>query len=217
MAKSNITRSICTILTFVCLICSPLSLAHKHARLNAEASDPRTLGLMVGSPPAPEKLVMQPQSNYFGFPKLRWTVCHIRELLPTKQVSRGLDNASVFEYALDPGIDTLRFTPLNHSKDMSWLESLSANYTDGILILHKGKVVYEKYSGCLREDGKHAAMSMTKSLTGLLAEVLVAEKQLDDQAKVADIVPELKQSAFGDATVREIMDMTTALRYSEDY
>jgi hypothetical protein len=65
--------------------------------------------------------------------------------------------------------------------------------------------------------GKHAAMSMTKSVTGLLAEILVAEGRLDDTAKVSKIIPELANSAFGSATVRQVMDMTTALDYSEDY
>jgi CubicO group peptidase (beta-lactamase class C family) len=100
---------------------------------------------------------------------------------------------------------------------MTWRESLSANYTDGILILHRGRIVYEKYFGCLDEKGQHAAMSMTKSLTGLLAEILVAEGRLDDTARVSSIVPELSGSAFGSATVRQVMDMTTALDYSEDY
>jgi CubicO group peptidase (beta-lactamase class C family) len=86
-----------------------------------------------------------------------------------------------------------------------------------MLIMHKGKVVYEYYTGCLNEAGKHAAMSMTKSMTGLLAEFLVAEGKLDDKAPVSSIVPELKDSAFGDATVRQVMDMTTGLAYSEDY
>ena len=100
---------------------------------------------------------------------------------------------------------------------MTWKESLSANYTDGMLILHRGKIVYERYFGCLDETGKHGAMSMTKSLTGLLAEILVGEGELDDTALVSSIVPELSDSAFGNATVRQVMDMTTGLAYSEDY
>lgn len=55
-----------------------------------------------------------------------------------------------------------------------------ANYTDGIIVLHQGKVVYERYFGCLNETEYHAAMSMTKSLTGLLAEMLIAQGKLDD-------------------------------------
>jgi hypothetical protein len=120
-------------------------------------------------------------------------------------------------YTIDDGIDAVRFTPLGSDKPITWKESLSANYTDGMLIIHKGRVVYERYFGCLDKTGKHAAMSMTKSLTGLLAEILVTEGRLDDTSKVAAIIPELSRSAFGNATVRQVMDMTTALDYSENY
>lgn len=185
--------------------------------LSDEASDVVKQGWMQGFPPPPEKLIMQPESDFFSFPKLRWTVCHIRELLPTKQVSRGLGPPIPLAYAIDGGIDAVTFTPMGGGKSMTWKESLSANYTDGMLILHKGRVVYEKYFGCLDEMGKHAAMSMTKSITGLLAEILVVEGQLDDEVKVSSIIPELEKSAFGSATVRQVMDMTTALDYSEDY
>jgi CubicO group peptidase (beta-lactamase class C family) len=184
---------------------------------DAAASDPNTLGLMQGSPPAPDKRVMQPDSNFFSFPKLRWSVCHIRELMPTKQVSRGLGAPVLLEYALDDGIDAVTFMPTGSDKLMTWKEALAANYTDGMLVMHKGKVVYENYTGCLAEADKHAAMSMTKSMTGLLAEILVAEGTLDDKALVSTIIPELAGSAFADATVRQVMDMTTGLAYSEDY
>ena len=191
--------------------------ANETTYLSAEESDPRVLRWMAGSPPQPDKLIMQPQSNYFSFPKLRWTVCHIREFLPTKQVSRGLGSAIPFDYALDKEIDSIKFKPTGDNREITWKESLSSNYTDGILILHKGKIVYEKYLGCLDETKKHAAMSMTKSFTGLLAEILIAEGRLDEKAKVSSIIPKLKNSAFGSATVRQVMDMTTALDYSEDY
>ena len=198
------------------LAAAPAS-AQTASYVSAEASDPRQLGWMVGFPPPPEKLIMQPETDFFSFPKMRWTVCHIRELMPTKQVSRGLGAPVPLEYALDDGIDAVTFTPMGGGEPMTWKESLSANYTDGMLILYEGRVVYEHYSGCLDEAGKHAAMSMTKSMTGLLAEMLVVEGQLDDTARVSALVPELADSAFGSATVRQVMDMTTALDYSEDY
>lgn len=194
------------------------SLQAQSAALSAEESDPRVLCWMEGFPPPPEKLVMQPDSNFFSFPKLRWTVCHLRELLPTEQVSRGLGGPNPLEYALDEAaIDALTFTPMGSKESMTWKESLSTNYTDGMLILHKGKIVYERYFGCLDETGKHGAMSMTKSMTGLLAETLVAEGKLDENALVSTIIPELTDSAFGNATVRQVMDMTTGLAYSENY
>lgn len=193
------------------------AIAHPFKPMTAEDSDPFSLGWMVGFPPPADKLIMQPESDFFSFPKLRWTVCHIRELMPTTQVSRGIEAPVSLNYSKDKNIDSITFKPTGSDQEMTWAESLQANYTDGVLILHKGKVVYEKYFGCLREKSQHAAMSMTKSLTGLLAETLVAEGRLDENAKVSAVIPELKTSAFGSATVRQVMDMTTALDYSEDY
>ncbi|WP_250163163.1 serine hydrolase [Psychrobacter sp. WY6] len=187
------------------------------ARLTAKQSDPQTLGWMQGFPPPADKLITQPSSNFFSFPKLRWTVCHIRELMPTTDVSRGIGAPSKLSYELDKNIDAITFMPTNSKRLMTWKQSLDANYTDGIMVMHHGKVVYERQNGCLNELGNHAAMSMTKSMTGLLAEILVTEGKLDDKALVASIIPELKNSGFGDATVRQVMDMTTALDYSEDY
>jgi len=192
--------------------------------LTAQQSDPRVMGWMQGFPPAPDKLITQPDANYFSFPKLRWSVCHLREFLPTEEISRGLnapiplDYLSSVEFADQrETIDALTFMPMHSDKAMTWRDSLHANYTDGILIMHQGKVVYERYFGCLQEDGKHAAMSMTKSVTGLLAEIMVVEGDLDDSLLVRDIIPEIGDSAFATATIRQVMDMTTGVQYSEDY
>jgi CubicO group peptidase (beta-lactamase class C family) len=201
------------------IILSPVSfsLADENDQAAGLLSDPVKLGWMQGFPPPAEKLIMQPESDFFSFPKMRWTVCHIRELMPTKQVSRGLGAIVPLKTELYDEIDDLSFQPIGGSEPMTWKESLAANYTDGMLILHRGKVVYERYLGALDEAGKHAAMSMTKSMTGLLAEILVVEKKLDETALVSTLIPELKESAFGDAKIRQVMDMTTALDYSEDY
>lgn len=192
--------------------------------LSAQESDPRVMGWMQGFPPPPDKIITQPDSVYFSFPKLRWSVCHLREFLPTTGISRGLGAPVPLVYPepaafadLRDEIDGLTFTPLGGAEQMSWEASLYANYTDGILIMHKGQVVYERYFGCLDETGKHSAMSMTKSVTGLLAEILVAEGKLDDTLRVAEIIPEVEAGAFGSATVRQVMDMTTGIKFSEDY
>ncbi|RBI84281.1 6-aminohexanoate hydrolase [Rhodosalinus halophilus] len=200
------------------------SLSAQSAPLTAQDSDPRVMGWMQGFPPPPDRLITQPDSNYFSFPKLRWSVCHLREFLPTERISRGLGAPKPLDYVaphvfadMRAEIDALTFTPMDDEEEMTWEESLYANYTDGMLILHEGKVVYERYFGCLEEDGQHAAMSMTKSVTGLLAEILVVEGALDDTALVRDIIPEIGDSAFATATVRQVMDMTTGVKYSEDY
>jgi CubicO group peptidase (beta-lactamase class C family) len=100
---------------------------------------------------------------------------------------------------------------------MTWLESLDANYTDAILILHKGKIVYETYKGIMKPHGHHTCFSVTKSYFGMIAEQLMAEGKLDDTALVTKYVPELGTSAYADATVRNVLDMRIGIAYSENY
>ena len=193
------------------------AIAQQPKPLSAEASDPRIPGWMQGFPPAADKTIRFSDADYFAFPKLRWTVCNFRQLMPTVGVSNGSNGARTLPIALDASLDAVSFTPLGAEQKMSWKAAFDANYTDGLIVLHHGRVVYERYAGCLDENALHGAMSVTKSLTGLLAEILVAEGKLDEAARVGSLIPELKDSAFGDATVRQVMDMTTALDYSEDY
>ncbi|MBW4534316.1 MAG: beta-lactamase family protein [Pleurocapsa minor HA4230-MV1] len=190
----------------------------KKQYLSAGESDPIKMGWMQGFPPPEDKRLKLANGSFFEFPALRYSVAHMRQFMPTVEVSRGIKKPPVpFEYNLDENIDTLTFVPWSEDEEMTWEASLGKNYTDGILILHQGKIIYEKYFAALTEVGKHVAMSVSKSFTGTLAQMLVAEGALDDSKTVAEYVPELENSGFADATVREVMDMTTALKFSEDY
>lgn len=186
--------------------------------LSAKESDPIKMGWMQGFPPPEDKRLKMADGSFFKFPALRWSVVHMRQFMPTVNVLRGIKKPLIpFEYNLDETIDSITFVPWNSDKAMTWEASLWKNYTDGILIIHKGKIVYERYFAALTELNKHAAMSVTKSFTGTLAAMLVAEGLLDENKTVVEYVPELQNSAFADTTVRQVMDMTTALQFSEDY
>ena len=141
----------------------------------------------------------------------------MRELVPTVPVSRGNGPVSALPRAERPDLDAVTFTPINGAKPMTWAAAFDANYTDGILVLHRGRVVYERYAGALVPERQHIAFSVTKSFVATLAGILIADGTLDDGATVTRYVPELQQSGFGDATVRQLLDMVTGLDYSEDY
>ncbi|MDD2635969.1 MAG: serine hydrolase [Bacteroidales bacterium] len=185
--------------------------------LSAKESEPDNFGWMLGFPPPADKIIYAADGSFFKFPALRWSVVHMRQMLPTVNVSRGIKSMHSFDYQLDKDIDKISFIPWGEKEPMTWEESLWKNYTDGIIILHKGKIIYERYFSVLTETDVHAVMSLTKSFNGTLASILVAEGTLDETKLVPFYVPELKNSAYGDATVRQVMDMTTALEYSEDY
>lgn len=184
---------------------------------DAQASDPAKLGWMVGSPPPPDRIVRFDDGSFWNFPAMRWTVSNFRQLMPTVNVSRGLGSAAPLRTALRKDIDGVTFTALGSDRTMTWRASLDANYTDGIVVLHKGRIDYERYFGVLKAEGQHGAMSVTKTFVDTLAAMLVAEGKLDPGKRVDHYVPELAASAFGNATVRQVMDMTTGIKFSEDY
>lgn len=184
---------------------------------DAVKTNPETMGWMKGFPPAKEKTLHASDGSFFDFPKLRYSVNHMQEFFPTRTVPADQKNRYSVKTKIDNNIDSIKFTPWNSETPMTFEQSLGANYTDGIIVMHKGKIVYEKYFGGLTPDGKHAAMSVSKSFTGTIASILVADGKLDPSKLVTDYIPELKGSGYEGATVRNVMDMTTAIKYSEDY
>lgn len=207
-------------LLFFCLILlywNNLKAQEKPKYLDAEQSDPVKMGWMIGSPPPADRIPRFDDGSFFQFPALRWSVAHMRQLMPTINVSRGLGNSVALITNNNKNIDDVKFVPLGETKPITWKESLQKVYADGVIVMHHGKIVYEKYFGALTPDGQHGAMSVTKSFTGTLGIILAKEGLIDTTKVVSHYIPELKNSAFGDATVRQVMDMTTALQFSEDY
>ena len=196
--------------------------APKHAPMSASESDPVRLQWMQGAPPPADRRVQLADMSHFQFPRTRWTFANIRQLLPTTQVWRGPGPASALPDAPHraermAAIDRVAYQPMTGGEPQTWLDSLDANYTDAIVVLHQGRIVYEAYRGLMQPHRAHMAFSVTKSYTGTLAAMLVHEGRLDEQALVAQLIPELTGSAYGDATVRQVMDMQIGVAYSEDY
>ncbi|MGY3081493.1 CubicO group peptidase (beta-lactamase class C family) [Bradyrhizobium sp. LM6.10] len=185
------------------------------APATATETDPETLGWMKGFPPAPDRTVSFQNGSFRSFPELRWAWSNIRQLVPTVNVWRGAGPASVLPRE-DHDIGAVASITMD-GRPMTFAKMLEETYADGIAVMHRGKLIYERYFGALKPHKPHIAMSVTKSFTGTLAGILVAEGKIDPQAPVTEYVPELRASAFGNARVREAMDMTTGLAYTEVY
>lgn len=181
----------------------------------AAETDPNTIGFMQGFPPPDDKLITFQNGSFRSFPELRWSWSNVRQLVPTVNVWRGIGGASSLPRA-ERDIGGSTSTAMD-GRPMTFDRMCAETYADGIAVLHKGKLIFERYFGALKPHKPHIGMSVTKSFTGTLAGILIAEGKIDPQAPVTDYVPELKASAFGDASVREVMDMTTGLKYTEVY
>lgn len=157
--------------------------------------------LMHGFPPAPEGQVTL--ANWRTAPFNRWAFQHVREIVPSADIAH----------------DPARISPLPEAlADLSSLaDFLEATDTDAMVILHRGRIVFEHYANGMTAATPHILMSVSKSLLGLLAGILAARGVLDPGRQVTDYVPELAATAYRGAAVRQLLDMRAGIDFDEDY
>jgi CubicO group peptidase (beta-lactamase class C family) len=94
---------------------------------------------------------------------------------------------------------------------------LGDTYTDAYLVLQDGQLVTEWYGPLGAPDRTHALMSVSKSVVGCVAAVLIDRGLLDPDAEITSYVPELAASGYAGALVRHVYDMRSGVRFLEEY
>ena len=87
-----------------------------------------------------------------------------------------------------------------------------------LLIVQGGRLRLERYGLGFDGDGRWTSFSVAKSFTSTLAGAAVRDgfiHSLDD--KVSRYIPEMKGSAYDDVSVRQLLTMTSGVRWNEDY
>jgi CubicO group peptidase (beta-lactamase class C family) len=170
-------------------------------------------GLMQGFPPAPEQRVGRERTMLAPFN--RWAFQHIRELHPTRAVNRDVARVSPLAAELR---DLGGFSaPVRAGRVATLGQLLDESHTDAFLVLHRGRIVYERYLNGMQPHAPHLMFSCTKSFVGTMLLMLIEQGRVDAARPVSHYVPELAGSAFGDASVQQVLDMTTAIRFEEVY
>ncbi len=172
-------------------------------------------GVMDGFPPSEEMIVRFDDNTYRQFPQLRWTMSNMQQLVPTKPVWRGPGAARDF-LLQEAGIGEIAITTdggQRHDID----RVLELSLTDSFAVLHNGRLLYETYLGAAGPHTLHVIQSCAKSFAGLMAEMMIDQGMLDQDATVPSYLPELAGSAWGDATLRHVLDMQVNMQFDEDY
>lgn len=156
-----------------------------------------------------------PRADWDRPPWNRWSFQHVSEILPTTEVWRGAG--------------PVRLLP-RHERELGGLEVagldgkattlsalLDATYTDGFLILKDGAIAYERYCNGMEARTLHLSQSVAKSFVGALAGILAGRGVIEVAAQVTDVLPELQATAYRGARIRHLLDMTSGVRFSENY
>jgi CubicO group peptidase (beta-lactamase class C family) len=172
---------------------------------------------MSASGTAPDPGAAFTLANWTQQPYSSRAFWHLRELLPTQQVARGDEPAAPFPEqtsALD-----LYSLAVNRSDGSASTvaDVLGESHTDAYVVLQDGESVVEWYGPEGGVAAPHVLMSVTKSVVGVIVGILAERGLLDPAATVAQYLPELAGTGYGDATLRNLLDMRTGVRFREDY
>jgi CubicO group peptidase (beta-lactamase class C family) len=167
---------------------------------------------MQGFPPAPASQVTL--ANWRTAPFNKWAFQHVREIVPSADIANDPDN-----------VWQLKSAPLNlddvkvelGASTLAFADFLQATDTDAIVILHRGRIVQESYFNGMAEHTPHILMSVSKSMLGLLIGQLVGHGVIDIELPAKHYVPELEQTGYRAATVRDLLDMRSGVLFDEDY
>ncbi|MEY8569303.1 serine hydrolase domain-containing protein [Brevibacterium linens] len=156
------------------------------------------------------------RDNWQDPDNVRWSFQNVARVLPTTPISRG--TGPVAELPADlQDLGEVEVPATEYSEARSVRSVIESTDTDAWMFMHNGTVLTEEYFGEMSASTEHLLMSVSKSLVGTVAGVLVGSGDLDPNRLITDYVPELAESGYAGATVRHILDMRSGIRFSEDY
>ena len=155
-----------------------------------------------------------PRGEWDLAPYNRWAFQNVRQIVPTAEVWRG--PGPVLPLA-DAPQDVTGVTFEIDGRTLSIGQFLDENYTDGFLVLSKGRVVTEVYRNGMQRRTAHLSQSVAKSVVGTVAGILNGRGELDFTAPVTHYLPDLARTAYRDATVQHVMDMQSGVLFDETY
>jgi CubicO group peptidase (beta-lactamase class C family) len=169
--------------------------------------------LMKGFPPPAELQVTL--ANWRKPPSNKWSFQHVREIIATADMPNDPDKVRKLSSAPQNKFADLAIKTEGGAYGMEAF--LRTTDTDGLLIMRGGRILYEFYDNGMGPDTPHIFMSVSKSVLGLLAGILVERGALDLDELVTRWIPEVRATAYAGATVRDLLDMRAGIFFDEDY
>ncbi|RWP17930.1 MAG: class C beta-lactamase-related serine hydrolase [Mesorhizobium sp.] len=152
--------------------------------------------------------------NWRESPFSRWSFQNVGELVPSARVAA----ASSSREAPAQDIDGLLGEMVALTGGAETVAAfLTRSDTDALTIMKAGKIVGDWFAPHMEFGARHVIFSISKSLTAILAGILEGEGVFDPQAPVTRYLPESAGSAYGDASVRHVLDMSVSLDFEEAY
>jgi CubicO group peptidase (beta-lactamase class C family) len=101
---------------------------------------------------------------------------------------------------------------------LSIQDFLTDSQTSGFLVLKDGDLVYEDYQLGHKKGKQHISFSMSKSFVSALMGIAIEEGFVTSiEQSVTDYVPELIGSGYDGVSIKNVLQMSSGVRFNEDY
>ena len=161
--------------------------------------------------------------KHFGSPEefLFWT--------PQQQVAGYRNTAKIFPTRVIEAAESVRELPVGGSefeafkfvfegKPLTIDEFLSRQNVAGLLVIKNGEIAFERYRLGNTEDSIWVSFSVSKSVTSMLVGAAIRDGYIESvDEKVTDYLPRLKGSSYDQSSIRDLLQMSSGVRWNEDY
>ena len=153
--------------------------------------------------------------EFFAFALTR-----MQEIFPTGGIPRGI--GPVREYVTEDN----DFRPLTIDRekwpaaDEAWTtvgDVLANTHTDAWLVTRNGVALAEEYAWPMKPARQHMLFSVSKSIVATVIGALADAGRLRPTDLVTTHVPALAKSGYAGATIRDLLDMRSGIKFSEEY
>ena len=137
---------------------------------------------------------------------------HFDEIFPGREVPRG-DRV----HELPQGAPIAAFSE-GGEKEAAFSAFMDQQKVGGFLVLQDGKIRLERYALGFSEAGRWVSQSVAKSVTSTLVGAAIRDGYINGVNDfVTDYIPDLKGSAYDSVTIRQLLTMTSGVRWIESY
>lgn len=153
--------------------------------------------------------------EYFAF-----SLTRMEELFPVGGIPRGIGPVRDFvteEHDFRPLLIDREKWP---GADESWStvgDVLANTFTDAWLVTRDGVALAEEYAWPMKPARQHMLFSISKSIVSAVIGALVDAGKLSPDDLVTACIPALAESGYAGATIRNLLDMRSGIKFSEEY
>lgn len=151
--------------------------------------------------------------NWKDFPYSSHTFQNVGQLIP-EHVIEGVDSFAPVSQ-LDPSLISREYKIAGRMQVGS--DFLKESYTDALLVTKSGTIIADYYSNNMDLHSPHLTFSVSKSITGIVAGIVLKKFGVHADTKISTIIDGTSGGAYADATIRNLLDMTVSLDFEESY